>query len=64
MSKQIGRSLAEGYESVWKSSKVTRPAPTRPPHEQIVAAAWGNVAAENPKVTLGDAKRAIKKTRP
>ena len=35
---------------------------SRPPtHSEVVAAAWGNVAAENPQVKLRDAQRAIKK---
>lgn len=62
MSKREEHTFAAAFDRVRQERPVPRPqGRSEPTHAQVVVAAWGNVAAENPKVTLGDAKRAIKK---
>ena len=58
----VKQTMADALKQIQKSAKPL-PASVRkgPTHAQVVAAAWGNVAAENPRVTMGDAKRAVKK---
>ena len=56
------RWMAATLERIYDLAKQATPRPqAAPTHKQIVDAAWGNVAAENPKVTIRDAQRAIKK---
>ncbi len=58
----VKRSMAAMLEHVNDLAKQATPrAQVAPTHKQVVDAAWGNVAAENPKVTIRDAQRAIKK---
>lgn len=62
MSEQTNRTMAAAFERVHEYTRRAKSKPqTVPTHKQVVDAAWGNVAAENPKVTIKDAQRAIKR---
>ena len=62
MAMHVKRSMAATLERVYDLAKQATPRPqATPTHKQVVDAAWGNVAAENPKVTIRDAQRAIKR---